>query len=223
MNLGVRKINYELWVIAFVFVICDWLSYQALAINPTSLISLSTSKNGGNILPSSTTERDDRDGGKTTCSEQNLETLATRLLRDLPAYSNRATQRARRLKRSVDIYSYMLLAGRPEFTPLPLNPAEATLETSKPTSKGVEQVFFTTLERQYVKGKAVELQQFHWLFLTKNQSGWWMVMMFSQTGSYPKQKPPTPPRESSNSAVAQGIKTWLRDCRAGSLRENFKK
>ncbi|MFQ4143829.1 hypothetical protein [Chlorogloeopsis sp. ULAP02] len=223
MNLGVRKINYRLWVVAFVFLICDWLNYQALAINLTSLISLSTSTNGGNILPSSTMERDEPEQETTTCSEKNIETLTTRLLRDLPAYSNRATQRARRLKRSVDIYSYMLVAGRPEFTPLPLNPAEDNLETSKYTSEGVEQVFFTTLERQYVKGKAVELQQFHWLFLIKSQNGWWMVMMFSQTGSYPKQKPPTPPRDSSNSAVAQAIKSWLRDCRAGSLRENFKK
>ncbi|MEO1374951.1 MAG: hypothetical protein AAFW70_11635, partial [Cyanobacteria bacterium J06635_10] len=66
--------------------------------------------------------------------------------------------------------------------------------------------------------RAVQLQGFHWLFLTKTENGWRMAMMYSQTGGYPKQKPPTPPRDSSNSAVAQGIKTWLRDCRAESVK-----
>jgi len=159
---------------------------------------------------------------KTSCSNQDLTALTTKLLRDLPAYFNRATQRARRLKRPVEVYSYMLLAGQPDFTPLPLKSwtNEATDEGDKSVNgvKGVEQIFFTTLERQYVKGKAVQLQGFHRLFLTKTESGWRMSMMYSQTGGYPKQKPPTPPRESSNSAVGQGIKTWLRDCRAGSLR-----
>lgn len=64
----------------------------------------------------------------------------------------------------------------------------------------------------------MELQQFHWLFLTKADTGWWMVMMFSQTGSDRKQELSTPPQDSSNGVVAQGIKTWLRDCRTGNAR-----
>ena len=64
----------------------------------------------------------------------------------------------------------------------------------------------------------MELQQFHWLFLAKAENGWWMVMMFSRTGSDPKQNPPTPPQDSSHGVVAQGIKIWLRDCRAGDVR-----
>ncbi len=138
-------------------------------------------------------------------------------MRDLPSYANRVTQRARRLSRSADVYSYILVAGRPEFTPLPLNPYGDTKEAAKYGSEGVEQVFFTTLERQYIKGKAVELQQFHWLFLTKTESGWRMVMMFSRTGSYPKEDPPTPPRNSSNGVIAKAIQVWLRDCRAESV------
>ena len=155
---------------------------------------------------------------KTSCANLDLSTLTTKLLSDLPSYSNRATQRARRLKRSVEVYSYMLVAGKQNFQPLPLK--NWTEEASKSTSetKGVEQVFFTTLERQYTKGKAIQLQGFHWLFLTQTKSGWRMAMMYSQIGGYPKQKPPTPPRDSSNSAVGQGIKTWLRDCRAGSVK-----
>jgi hypothetical protein len=158
------------------------------------------------------------DGAKSLCSEQNLETFTIQLLQDLPSYTNRASQRARRLKRSSDVYTYMLLAGRPEFTPLPLNLEEYSADASKSSASGVEQLFFTTLERQYIGNKAVELQQFHWLLLTKTQIGWRLVMMFSQTGSYSAQEPISPPRDSSNGTVAQGVKTWLRDCQAGSLR-----
>lgn len=67
--------------------------------------------------------------------------------------------------------------------------------------------------------KAVEFQEFHWLLLTKTKSGWRLVMMFTQTGAYPKQQPPLPPRDSSNGAIAQGVKAWLRDCQAGSVRQ----
>jgi hypothetical protein len=162
-----------------------------------------------------------RDTGKekSFCSDQSIENLITPLLRDLPSYANRASQRARRLKRKTDVYSYMVLAGKPEFTPLPLNPSINTTDAAKNSDEQVKQVFFTTLERQYTRGQAVQLQEFHWLFLTKTKSGWRMVTMFSQIGSYPVTKqPPTPPRDSSNGTVAQGIKAWLRDCRAGSIR-----
>ncbi|MBK1989496.1 hypothetical protein A0J48_018480 [Sphaerospermopsis aphanizomenoides BCCUSP55] len=145
-----------------------------------------------------------------SCSEQSLETLTTQLMRDLPSYANRAAQRARRLSRSVDIYTYILAAGKPEFQPLPLNPGIDT--PNKYESEGVEQVFFTTYERKYIDKKAVELQEFHWLLLTKAKIGWQVVMMFTQTGEYPVKQPIAPPRDSSNGAIAQGVKLWLRDC-----------
>ena len=189
--------NYYLLVIfSFWFVVCNTFNFPALAAN--SVVNITKEK--------------------TSCSNQDLSTLTTKLLRDLPSYFNRATQRARRMERSVEVYSYMLVAGKPNFQPLPLKSWENETGKSTNSTKGVEQVFFTTLERQYVKGKAVQLQGFHWLFLTKTESGWRMSMMYSQIGSYAKQKPPTPPRESSNTAVGQGIKTWLRDCRAGSVK-----
>jgi hypothetical protein len=208
MKSKARKKKYGLWLVAcgFWFFISNWLAYQAFAQNLTP------------PNPSPIAQGNDKDKVRSVCLEQDIETLTTQLLRDLPSYTNRIIQRARHLKRSIDVYGYILVAGRPEFTPLPLNPTEDTGAESKNASKDVEQVFFTTLERQYVGEKAVELQQFHWLFLTKSKSGWWMVTMFSQTGSYPKKNPPTPPRDSSDGAVAQGIKTWLRDCRAGSVR-----
>lgn len=155
---------------------------------------------------------------KSACMEQNLETLITQLLRDLPSYSNRATQRARRLSRKSDIFGYILIAGRPEFQPLPLNFAGSNIDEKNSITSDVKQVFFSTLERQYINKTVVELEEFHWLFLTKTDEGWRFVVMFTQTGGYPKQQPPTPPRDSSNSAIAQGLKTWLRDCQADSVR-----
>jgi hypothetical protein len=160
---------------------------------------------------------------KTYCSEQKIESITTYLLRDLPSYANRASQRSRRLTRRGDTFSYTIAAGKPEFQPLPLNPNSTSLDTTKTLSEGVEQVFFTTLERQYTAGKSLELQQFHWLLLTKTSSGWRKVMMFSRGGSFPVTKQPlSPPRESSNGVVAQAVDAWLRDCQAGSVRISSK-
>ena len=150
-----------------------------------------------------------------SCQAQDIKTLTTGLLQALPGYANRASQRARRLSRSSDVYSYVILAGRPEFEPLTLGPGAYTSK-SQPTDSQVQQVFFTTLERQYTKGKAIELQQFHWVFLTKSQSGWRLATMLSQIGGYPAKKPPTPPKDSSNGIIAQAINAWLRDCQAES-------
>lgn len=194
----VRKKNYSLWILTCSF----WLA----------IASVNNSAFSQNLISSPSVKQ-----VKSSCSEQSLETLTTQLLRDLPSYANRASQRARRRSRSSEVYSYMLLAGRPEFQPLPLNPGGYAADGQKSAAAGVEQVFFTTLERQYINQKAVELQEFHWLLLTKTKNGWRLVMMFTQTDSNPTQ-PPSPPRDSSNGNIAQGVKTWLRDCQAGSVR-----
>ncbi|BBD67796.1 hypothetical protein NIES4072_49060 [Nostoc commune NIES-4072] len=203
-----KKKNYSLLLVCgFWVLVSNSLAYPAFSINLTP-------------KPSALAEKENVNGGvKSLCSEQNLETLTIQLLQDLPSYTNRASQRARRLSRSSDVYSYMLVAGRPEFTPLPLNLEEYSADASKSSASGVEQVFFTTLERQYIGKKAVELQEFHWLLLTKTKIGWRLVMMFSQIGSYSGQQPVSPPRDSSKGTVAQGVKTWLRDCQAGSVRQ----
>ncbi|WP_230966256.1 hypothetical protein [Nostoc sp. NZL] len=204
---SLKKKNYS-WLLAcgFWVLVSNSLAYPAFSTNFTP-------------QPSALAERENvNTGARSLCSEQNLETLTIQLLQDLSSYTNRASQRARRLSRSSDVYSYMLVAGRPEFTPLPLNLEEYSTDAPKSSASGVEQVFFTTLERQYIGKKVVELQQFHWLLLTKTKSGWQLVMMFSQTGSHSAQQPLSPPRDSSNGTVAQGVKTWLRDCQAGSVR-----
>ncbi|MEH2397999.1 hypothetical protein [Nostoc sp.] len=203
---SLRKKNYN-WLLACGFWVLgsNSLAYPALSINLTP-------------KPSVLAERENVNGGaRSLCSEQNLETFTIQLLEDLPSYTNRVSQRARRLSRSSDVYSYMLVAGRPEFTPLPLNLEEYSAD-AKTVASGVEQVFFTTLERQYIGKKAVELQEFHWLLLTKTKTGWRLVMMFSQIGSHSAQQPLSPPRDSSNGTVAQAVNTWLRDCEAGSVR-----
>lgn len=143
------------------------------------------------------------------CQEQNVETLTGQLLRDLPSYTNRISQNVRR--KTTNVYSYVIAAGRPEFAPLTLGPGDySPADSPQPP----QQVFLTTLERQYTDGKAVELQQYHWLFLTQSSSGWRLAMMFSRIGTYPSGRPPTPPRDSSDGIIAQAIRTWLRDCQA---------
>jgi hypothetical protein len=206
MNAEVRKKNYRLW-----FVTCGFWFLISNSLNPAFSKNLTPN-------PVLAQKQNINSDVKPLCSEQNLEILTTQLMRDLPSYANRASQRARRLSRKSDVYSYMLVAGKPDFNPLPLNSEEYRADAPKSSASGVEQIFFTTLERQYINKKAVELQQFHWLLLTKTKSGWRLVMMFTQTGAYPKQQPPSPPRDSSNGAIAQAVKAWLRDCQAGSVR-----
>jgi hypothetical protein len=155
---------------------------------------------------------------KSICSQQNLETLTTNLLRDLPDYANRTSQSARRLSRKVDIYSYIIFAGKPDFTPLPLNPYGMSTNPTQTIDDQIDQVFFTTLERQYTAGKAIEIQQFHRLLLTKTNSGWRKVMMFTKTGTYPVNKISTPIKDTSDGAVGKAVDIWLRDCEAGSIK-----
>ena len=178
-------------------------------------IKRKSSESESSLLKNKEQKKPNSSHKSSVCVQENIEILMTELLRNLPSYANRASQRGRRLSRATQTYSYMLMAGKPEFVPLPTNPIEDTENVSKKSQgKDVKQVFFTTLERQYIKGKPIQSQQFHWLFLTKTEDSWRMVMMFTQTGSYPKNKPPTPPRDSSNGVVGQAIQTWLRDCRA---------
>jgi hypothetical protein len=146
------------------------------------------------------------------CPSQ-LQTLMPLLLRDLPSYANRVNQRASTTYRTADRPGYVLLAGRPEYEPLSLGPGEY----SSATESEVSQVFFTTLERQYVSGQAVQLQHFHWLFLIPTEQGWRLVLMLSSLGGQPADEPPTPPRDSSQGVVAEAIRLWLRDCAAGSI------
>jgi hypothetical protein len=135
-----------------------------------------------------------------------VEPLVRLLLRDVTGYANRVIARSR-----TGTGSSVLLAGRPEFEPLPL-PGN---ETPDPN---LHQAFLTTLERENISGTAIELQQYHWLFLTRGREGWQLALLFTRTGSYPSSEPPTPPRDSSQGVLSQAIRLWLRDCNAGAIR-----
>jgi hypothetical protein len=153
-----------------------------------------------------------------------IESLTSLLLRDLPSYANRVSQRAHTGNITAEP-GYVLLAGQPEFEPLPI----ASREYPAASDERLTQVFFTTLERQYVSDQPVSLQQFHWLFLTQSEQGWQFVLLFSAVGSGPEtsetgietlpEEPPTPPQDTSQGVIGRAIQLWLRDCRAGSIRQ----
>lgn len=138
---------------------------------------------------------------KSTCPEDShdLEILVTDLILDLPGYVNREIQRDREpnqdyLKRNI------IIAGRPEFEPLPI-------EYTPFIRPDLNQVFLTTLERQYRDSQVFEVQRFHWLFLRLNETKWELVTIFSIDESLPFQ-----PEDSSNGVFARGIRDWLEGC-----------
>lgn len=175
------------------------------------MLGLLIAVNGWTIEQQAIASPDNLQG--TSCP-RNLEALTNRLLKDLPSYTNRVIQRSRQLDRNYDIATYVLLAGRPEFKPLPLKSLQYT-PVLPDTSK---QVFFTTLERQYSSDRVLQRQNYHWLFLTQTPEGWRLVLVFTQFGASRDNEPPTPPQESTDGAIGQAIRLWLRDCRAGEIR-----
>ncbi|MEG4075942.1 hypothetical protein QUA30_25285 [Microcoleus sp. Pol14C2] len=138
-----------------------------------------------------------------------LETLVDRLLQDLPSYANRVIVRSHFSPNKNTPSGYALpqiiLAGRPEFEPLPLNSGDALPENAR-------QVFITTLERQYRGGKPVEIEQYHWLFFTKTEKGWELAKIVSRFGTAADIRPLL--GQDSESEIAEAIRLWLRDCQA---------
>ncbi|NEP38084.1 MAG: hypothetical protein F6K35_01920 [Okeania sp. SIO2H7] len=145
---------------------------------------------------------------KSTCPDNSeyLEILATDLILDLPGYVNREIQRDRQSNEDY-LERNIVIAGRPEFEPLPIDDMPFFQED-------INQIFLTTLERQYRDNQVVELQQFHWLFLRKSQRQWELVNMFSIEESLLGNLPPQP-EDSSNGVFARGIRVWLQGCYFG--------
>lgn len=134
---------------------------------------------------------------------QDLNTLGDELLKELPDYANRA------LHRSNVKNIYVIVAGKAEYIPLSLNNQEYP---SNKSDQEVQQVFFTTLEREYLNNKVQTRQNYHWLLLGKHQHQWYVVRMFTRLGSTSPGLSSSPPRDSSQGALSQGINNWLRDC-----------
>lgn len=148
-----------------------------------------------------------------SCPED-IEQLTALLLEDLPNYSNRVIQRTQRANREAGIRNFIITASQAEFEPLPL----PQIQYSSIDRQDPEQVFFTVLERQYKNNQIANIQTYHWLFLTKTDSGWQTVMMFSRFGNPQQTQPPTPPRETTDGIIGRGVQLWLNDCRAGTVR-----
>lgn len=155
-----------------------------------------------------------------------LNQLTTWLLADLPSYANRVASRSLSLDRPEDRPGLsppntVIVAGPPDFTPidLPRVPTGEALDSAPDAPEtSLQQVFFTTLERQYWQNQAVLLQNYHWLFLVQSQDGWHMALLHSSLDIYPAaHRAPTPPQESSDGIVGQAVRLWLRDCRAGAV------
>lgn len=138
------------------------------------------------------------------------EPMVKAMLPELPGYANRIAARSR-LSTIRSPRSSVLLAGRPEFEPLPLN-------SSRPVDPTLKQVFITTLGREFVSGKGIEIQQFHWLFLTRTSERWQLALMFTRIGTTTPNQPITPPRESRDGVIGQAVQLWLRDCNARGIR-----
>ncbi|ELR99314.1 hypothetical protein [Gloeocapsa sp. PCC 73106] len=142
----------------------------------------------------------------------NVDQLTEQLLRDLPNYTNRVIRSAQSLERDQLQIRHLILASKPEFEPISLSQTQyrPVFNDSPP------QVFFTTLERRYINRQPVETQGFHWLFLTETPQGWRFVMLFSSQDTTNTDQPPSPPRDSNQTAIAQAIRLWLRDCHGSS-------
>jgi hypothetical protein len=147
--------------------------------------------------------------------QQPLEELTSPLLEALPSYSNRVGQRSQ--TGNVPLDTYVLIAGRPEFEPLPLNQQQWQATVPDTT----EQVFFTTMERSYTEQRALETQNFYWAFFVQTQRGWQLALLYQQLGGFVSNQPTSPRRDASNGAIAQGIRLWLRDCQAGVFANQF--
>ncbi|WP_267384018.1 hypothetical protein [Cyanobacterium sp. uoEpiScrs1] len=151
-----------------------------------------------------------------TSCPSDLQKLTELMLKDLPSYTNRVIQRKGLKDRPFSPSLYVLVIGKPEFEPLPLT----NLQYQPVLKDTAQQVFFTTLERQYGEESQVTLENYYWLFLAQTEKGWRAVMLFSQLASLNDGGLPLPPKDASNGPIGQGIRLWLRDCRAGVIKLN---
>jgi hypothetical protein len=144
------------------------------------------------------------------------------MLPDLPSYANRVLQRSqaqgsKQILGQNSGQNFVIVAGKPEFNPLPLPNRQFTPALENQDKESVRQVFFSTLEHQYGRDRRLNFQNFYWLFLTQTTEGWRVVALSTQLASLYPQDPPLPPIEATQGIMGQAIALWLRDCRTGSL------
>jgi len=151
---------------------------------------------------------------RSACPEK-LADLAPQMLADLPSYTNRVIQRSI-INHTQNLMprNYVIVASHPELEPLPL--INRQFQPVFPDTS--QQLFFTLLERQYATQRAIELQNHYWAFFDLTDQGWRLILLFSQSSSWDKNEPFWLNQESENSAIAQAINLWLRDCNAGAIK-----
>lgn len=146
-----------------------------------------------------------------------VDLLSTVMLRDVPDYGNRVSQRSRRSVQDIAPQSHIISASHADIESLEPTRYNTIPSIEEIRAQGLESIFFTTLERQYLQNESVLLQHYHWAFLAQTSEGWGLAFMYSTLGDYPAAAPPTPPRDSNHGVIAQAIRVWLRDCKAGSI------
>gem|GEM_PF-526755 len=215
--------SYKKYFLLFCWVFGVWGNW----LGPIAALESSQASHQVNQAnPVNQTNRSGINQNKSSCP-QDLVSLTNLLLQDLPSYTNRLMQRSIPLNPRNPTRVYMVAAGNPEFNPIntDLNPVPENLNNpllnSSQSNNSLEnsemqQVFFTTLNREYPGNRLVENQEFHRLFLVQTNQGWQLALMYSRSRLSPQQLL-TPPRDSLNSAVGQAVKIWLRDCQAGAI------
>lgn len=142
--------------------------------------------------------------------ETELTEIVPQLLEDLPSYGNRVIQRARKLDRTEDSFSYIVTASPADFQPIPLQNRQFTPHVPDTT----EQIFFTTLETQYNDTQKFSFENYYWLFLTPTKNGWAITTLMSSLANPDASQPANPPRDAFQGSVGQSIQLWLRDFNA---------
>lgn len=148
---------------------------------------------------------------------RSIEPLADLLLRDLPSYANRVASRSLGLPSDrPSSFGTVIIASQPDLEPLD-GAVFGDLSRDLEDPAEIRQIFFTTLERQYLNNQAVSLQNYHWLFVVQSADGWRPMRLYSAVGGYPSGARTAPPQESSDGIIGQAVRLWLRDCRAGTV------
>jgi hypothetical protein len=126
----------------------------------------------------------------------NFTDLSKAIAKDLQGYLTRTYTR-------LGFKSQVVAVGIPEVEPLPLvrNPAPDPSKAIAPADEP-KQLFVSLLERP--AGKLDITKKAYWLFLTNTRRGWRLAMAFTRINN-------SPPQDVSDGAIADAVRTWLRD------------
>jgi len=163
--------------------------------------------------------QDKQNSGKITEIAQNqsqcpteIPELADLLVQEISDYTNRVIQTFRIFPVNEDFLPvYVITAGKPELEPIIIQQTQYR----QTKDNHIEQIFFTTLERQYPSSnRVIQTQNSHWLLLTPTPQGWQMVMLLTRFGTANHNSVSSPPQDTTNGAIGQAVKLWLRDCQS---------